>query len=555
MGGFELLSSGRSSQISSIHGKMTPQGGYQYQLLPTKSGNLLIDSITVTVAGYTYTIQPIAITVSQGTGNPQPANPQSNPLSQLFQNFPSMPGFPSMPNLPSAPAAQAGDLDPIDPNYVPVGLAGHDFYVEAKVDNTTPYQGEQILYLFRFFQATEIMDSPEYQSPTFTGFWSENQSGQAQYSVVTAGTTYRVSELQTPLFPTVVGEVTIDPARLQIRGGLFSSANLLSTDPIVLNVKPLPDKAPAGFQGAVGRFTIQAEADMAETAVNETVTLNVMVSGQGNIENLADPNWTEGPEWRAFGSQANIQTGYSNGIISGSRTYDRLLVPTTPGNLTLPPIEYIYFDPDTAEYVTVTTDALTVNVAPDGSGLNAPTLPVSNNGSTFIAPGDVPAELRPNKAASPAWNSGSSLLPEKAGYWLLWFVPLFVIGGHFAWQHSQKQRRDNVTLRRSQKAAKKAQQALRQVRKQAADPNSAAGKILNEYIAENFNQSVTGMTQTDLSLLLRAHGAGESLAERVEACLTRCDMGQYAPTDFDNPSGDILKETEQLISDLDRELS
>ena len=55
-------------------------------------------------------------------------------------------------------------------------------------------------------------------------FWSEQLEGQKEYTTEAAGRRYRVTELQTLLFPTSVGEATIDPAQLTIPGGFLTVA-------------------------------------------------------------------------------------------------------------------------------------------------------------------------------------------------------------------------------------------------------------------------------------------------------------------------------------------
>ena len=54
----------------------------------------------------------------------------------------------------------------------------------------------------------------------------------------------------------MVGPITVEPARLIIPGGFFSSGTELQTQPVVVDIKPLPANAPASFNGAVGQFTL-----------------------------------------------------------------------------------------------------------------------------------------------------------------------------------------------------------------------------------------------------------------------------------------------------------
>ncbi|UCC53519.1 MAG: BatD family protein, partial [Anaerolineaceae bacterium] len=387
--GFEILGSSSGTQISIVNGDMNMQATYSYSLHPTQAGQLMINPVSVQIDGQLYSTQPIMIEVSQGTGQVQPAPNQGIPSMPGFPtrpNFPNIPGFPNlnnlfptMPGMPSNQVNPGNTAPPMDPADAPTELVGQPFFIEALVDNPNPYQGEQVLYTFRFYQAENLFDQPEYQSPSFTGFWSEERSeDQVDYTTEAAGRAYRVTELQTVLFPTGVGEVTIEPATLTIPGDFFSRGMALQTQPITMNIRPLPDNAPANFQGAVGQFDIQAQADTAKTKVNETVTLHVTLRGVGNMNNLADPLWSEGPEWRAFDSKATVNTHFTDGVFGGVRSYERLLVPTQAGDLLLPAIVFSYFNPETESYETTSSEPILISVLGDVAAGVAPATP---NGS------------------------------------------------------------------------------------------------------------------------------------------------------------------------------
>lgn len=557
--GFELLGSSRATQITVVNGDMSMQAVYSYSLHPTQAGQLVIEPVTVTIDGQIYSTQPIVVEVTQGTGQVQPM--PNNPGLPGMPAFPNMPGFPNLnnlfPTMPSNPGTLPNQGPPMNPADAPTDLSGQDFFVEAEVDNANPYQGEQVNYTFRFYQAETLFDQPEYESPAFTGFWSEQQGdSQTDYTLDAAGRAYRVTELQTILFPTVVGEVTIEPAALTIPGDFFTRGMKLQTQPVTLNVRPLPDNAPANFQGAVGQFDIRAQADTTATEVNETVTLQVTLSGQGNLSGVADPQWKEGPEWRAFDSEAAVESEFVDGVLRGMRRYERLLVPTQPGDLLLPAIEYTFFNPESESYETVSTEPIIVNVTGSVAGGVMPRTPDSGAAATVNAAESIPGlpEFRPNKPAAELGHNSGAPLVENSAYWLLWTLPLLFLAGSFGVARYRQRRQETTGLRRSQNAAKRAQSALHEARREPQTQNAAAGRVLNQYLAEKLNINASGMTHATLSATLAAHGIEAPLTERVEACLMTSDMGRYAPTELHFAGGDLLAETEQVITALDQQL-
>ena len=550
--GFQLAGSNSSTQISLVNGDMSIREVYQFQLRPTRTGDLAIEPITAMVNGQTYSTGPITVSITQGTGQMQPGPGSSQPAFPSLPNFPNL-NIPSLPGIGSSPFDPSGGAVPVDPAAPPQELVGREFFVEAVVDNPTPYQGEQVIYTFRFFEATDsfgMLEQPEYQSSSFSGFWHELRPERGEYRVQAGGRTYNVTQMQTVLFPTVVGEITIEPAILNIPGGFFSRAQTLQTEPITLDVRPLPGNAPAGFRGAVGRFSIQAHADKSATQVNDTVTMQVTLSGQGNIETLPDPVWLEDGDWRAFDSQASIDTDFENGIMGGTKTYSRVLVPTNAGNLTLPAAQFIFFDPKTESYQSISTEPIAITVSP-GTDAAGPTFPAANSATANALP--RPLEIRPLKSATTASSLAGSALTGQPGYWLLWMVPLLVVSGHLAWQRHKTRARNNLAARRSQQAAKVARRALQQAVKNPEQAQYAAGQILTDYISKKLNRSIGGLTHTELANVLLAKGIAPALVERVQSCLMLSDMGRYAPESVGVSAGDTLAETRNLINELDKE--
>ncbi len=125
--GFTIVGSGTSSQISIVNGAMSTQLIYSYRLQPYATGDLVIDPISVTLNGQTYSTEPITVQVTQGTGTP-PTAPPSNPTAPTSTEF-----------------------------------RGQRYFIEAEVDNPAPFLGEQVNYIFRLTHSAD----PSMRRPPF----------------------------------------------------------------------------------------------------------------------------------------------------------------------------------------------------------------------------------------------------------------------------------------------------------------------------------------------------------------------------------------------------
>lgn len=505
--GFNVVGSSQSTQISIINGDMAVQGVYQFRLQPTQTGVLTIDPISVTVNGQSFSTQPIQVQVTQGSA-------------------------------PSAPSQG----QPAEPAPAPSTLNGQSLFVEAAVDKINPYQGEQVTYTFRFYQAVNVPGQVSYQPPSFSGLWNDVEPMQQSYNVEVDGRAYLVTEVSHILFPTVAGEVMIEPTKLIIPGGLWQADTTLQTQPVMLDVQPLPVGAPLSFKGAVGKFALSTAVDKQETKVGEPITLNVEISGQGNLSAMGDPAPANDGNWRAFTNDSGTYTEVINGRLRGTKSYEWLMSPATGGQLTLPPVEYSYFDPDTVTYETLTSEPVVVNV--EGTAVTyAPTqpgaAPVVNN------------ELRPMKAVNSVKDAGT-MLTRQPLFWLLWLLPLGLVMGQVAQEKRQAHLAATADERRSSQASQKAEKALKQAGKHD-DPFAEVQRILITYLEEKLNSSVRGLTSDGRTGLLKARGVSDRTIANVEICLAQAEAGRFAPASRSNVD-DLLQRTLAVVEKLEKYL-
>ncbi|MCP4358286.1 MAG: protein BatD [Chloroflexi bacterium] len=510
LNGLNVVGSSQSTQISIVNGNMNSQAVYQFHLQPTQTGILTIDPVALNVNGQTFTSQPIQVQVTQGQG-------------------------------PSQSVQSLGQPD--DPTPAPTTLNGQDLFVEAVVDNESPYQGEQVTYTFRFYQAVNLRGQPSYQPPDFSGLWNDVEPQQRQSSVTAASRSYHVTEIDSILFPTVAGEVIIDPTKLVIPGGLWSQDTTLQTQPIILDVRPLPAGAPLTFKGAVGKFALNTAVDKQETKVGEPITLNVEISGQGNIGTMGDPIWPDDVNWRGFDNDSGTYTELINGRLRGAKSYERLLIPKNGGQIALPGLEYAYFDPESETYETLTTEPVAVNVS--GTAVSY----------TPEQPGTPPQEngLRHIKAVSSVADAGRPLV-DQPWYWLLWLIPVGLVAGQIGYEKRQSYLTTTAGQRRNSQAAKKATNALKQTAS-SNDPYAETARILTVYLEEKLGTAVRGMTRQGRTDLLKERGVSNRTIANVEICLAQAEMGRYAPTGTEaKEAAELLEQAEHVIGKLEQYL-
>ena len=504
-----IVGRSRGSQTMRVNNQTTAELVYEYQLSPTVDGPLTIGAIKVTIDGTTYETDPITVEVHPGGS------------TRATQQSPTLP-----------------------PAEVSTELTGQPYFVEAEVDNRSPYVGEQVHYIFRFYYSVPS-GSPYYEKPDLTGFWVLEDSKPSLSSRMVSGRRYAIEEINKVLFPTIAGPRTIGPAVITIPGGRTEPARRLSTTPVEIDVRPLPPGAPTDFSGAVGRFSISARTNGASGAVNEPLTLTVNLTGEGNFDLLPDPGWPDTPGWRTFDAAPKTISRIDDGVLIGRRTYERTLVPREAGDFTIPPVRFTYFDPSKDSYETISTDPIPVTVA---KGTAAPLPPDADGDSVERLATDI-RHIRP---APGSLAVASDPLHERGLYWAMAALPAVVLAAAVGW------RRMKVAASRtspSDRAHRRARRMLRTARKAGSDPYVAAGDALAAYIGDKLGQPLSGLTHDALARLLLSRGADPDLVDRVDACLNASEGGRFAPGNEGPESGDeLVKETSAVLSELEKQL-
>ena len=484
-----------------------------YRLQPTKLGTHAIGPVSVDIGGQTYETEPIEVEVTRaGTGRVSPR--------------PAPPPF----VLPGLSPAEEQDA----------------FLVSALVDNPSPYVGQQITYTFRYLSILGFFARPQgYEPPAFTGFWHRQDPFWRDIRDIVGTRRYRGMEVNTLIFPAVEGNVTIEPATITVPPSVFRSGRTLETNPVELEVRSLPEGGPGDFRGAVGDYRVAARVAGGAVA-NEPLTLTLYVTGRGNLETLPEPDLPELAGWRSFDGESSVNTQITDGVLTGIRTIERVYVPTSPGEFTIPPIPFSFFDPFAEEYRTVTTEPIPLTVAPSSGQESAPLLSdrdeVERLGTDIRHIKPVPGELRPS--ASPVAGG--------IAYRLGWAAPLAAIAVAAGLKLYGRRQRDPVEARR-RAAYRNAMRAIDSPGA-GASPAGAAGTALSAYLGDVLGRGIAGMTQAELAEALAEHGAGEALAGRVLDALSLSEDAKFAPGL--DPAGDgLLEEVRHLLADLEREIN
>jgi hypothetical protein len=524
--GFDTFYTGRASHITFVNGRSSSTVEFSYVLVPRTAGNFTLNPIDVTVQGRVFRTEPITIDVSQGQAPPQ-MGAQNNPMLQPLNAPP-----PSAPR--SAPVSNAGPQAPIQPPTPTTEGADDNIFVQAWVDKNSVYPNQQVLLTYSLYTRYDTRYEGFEQEPEISGFWIEEfpMEREVERETVTVnGKRYVKADIRKiALFPTSAADYTVKPGviRASIRqqpqqtsifddffddsffsGGSFFARRenrLLTPQPIQIKVKPLPEQGkPASFSGAVGDFKMTATLDKTSVQQNEPVTMTLVLEGQGNLETMNRPNLPEFPDFKVYDGDASTQLYKSGVVIGGKKTFEVVFIPKKAGSMTIPPVEFSFFNPQAQRYVPLKTPEFKLDVKPSDKPFEIP----RELSKQDVFKKDVKAEGQDIRYIHERLPDERTETIVSGLYYLMlgldilmaaWLILTFL-------QHRTERiyEKDNALRRRRQAKSQALSKAgkLRPLMNDAKDETGRvffqeADKVLTQYLADKFNLSALGGTRMEV---------------------------------------------------------
>lgn len=346
---------GQSSSFSSVNGRTTQSFSYTYTitLRATKEGSFSYGPVTVGGVRSNKVSYHIGAQGAQGSQAPSGAVPGNS---------------------------RAG-ADSDKPKFI--GKGDGNLFLRASVSKSSAYEQEALVYtvkLYTTYDAIKFIGASA--APKFDGFVVEESkaiSSQLNYETYN-GKTYATAVIaRYIIFPQMTGSLKVSGNTYTVAvdqreyyhdpffGSMSYSTPLqlnVTPNDLSVNVKALPVPKPADFSGGVGKFSITSSLKSSEFKTNQAAAIVYTVSGSGNLKyvQLPDLQSIYPPQIEIYTptTKQNISAGSSN--VSGNVTFDYTFMPLEEGNVTIPEVKLVYFNPETQKYETSVARGYTVNV-------------------------------------------------------------------------------------------------------------------------------------------------------------------------------------------------
>ncbi len=526
---FQIVS-GPSQSISQswVNGNASFSQSYNYIIKPLKKGEFLIPSASIKLNNKILTSKAVKVIVLDPVEIPK---------------------------------------DPNDPNYI----AQQNVHLVAEISKSSPYVGEGIYVEYRLYvsQNISVRDFSYTDSPQYNGFWNQDIKirGLTTQNGTYNGEQYRYVVLQKALLiPTKSGKLTIDPIEMDIVIGVPTGRGDFFGNPIVKNVtksfasakkfirsKDLPiEGKPESFNGAVGDFNFIVSSSKNILKSNETATVSVKVTGNGNLKLFELPEIKTPSELEVFTPEQKEKINVTSRGIRGSVTKNYTVVPQFKGKYKVPSTEFSYFDLKEKKYVRLTSEDIFVDVL-EGKELVTDSDLASNSKKDIVATG---ANFRYIQTSSTFSLANESGFYTSKFYYLILILPLLFIPIGIVIAKRNDARNNDVLGNKLRKADRLAKKYLSEAKKQLGTKEAfylVLEKALHNYLKAKLRIETSDISKEKITELLKRKSVNESTIRSFIEVFNSCDMARYSPVSVVEMKDDYEK-SKLVITQIDKQL-
>ena len=538
----------QSTNMQFINGAVSSSIAYSYTLQPRAEGKFTIGPAILDYGGKQIRTNPVVIQVTKGA--PRQATRQGQQQQSEDEDI----------------GKQIGD----------------NLFLKVKVDKSRVYQGEQIVATYKIYTRVNVSSYNMSKVPALTGFWSEDLDVPKQIQLTTEVVNdkqYRVGILKkVALFAQRTGTLEIDPmevdcsVQVQARrrsndffnqffndpffGGMTNVNHKVRNEPLKITVLPLPAaNVPAGFNGAVGKLSMEAWLDKRQTRANEPVTLKVKISGRGNLKLLESPAVTVPPDIERYDPKITDNISRQGDVIAGSRTFDYLLIPRHAGEMKIPSIQFAYFDDEKKAYVSMPSPEFVLAVDKGSDIASTSVAGISKEDVKLLG-----EDIRFIKSGSVSLRRRGESFVGSAVFFTLSLTPVVAFVGFVIFARKREKMLGDVVALRNRKARKIAQKRLTAAKRFLAEKKeeefyNEISRALWGYVGDKLGIPPSELSLDSIRASLSTRGVEADAVAKLSAVFEQCEFARFAPSSDSMKMDTVFNDALELISAIEDQLA
>ena len=420
------------------------------------------------------------------------------------------------------------------------------------------YTGESALARLELYLRDDVQNFGNFQltgSPT-DGFSAgktvelQNQRRRAQVG----NRAYTVIPLTLPLTAVKTGALTLGPFTANVvvvlPGGFFGEQRQVSlaTESVNVTALPLPEaNKPANFSGAVGTFSISANAGPTTVTVGDPVTVRVKISGHGSLDSLTLPSQDAWQNFKTYPPTTKLETSDQFGF-QGTKTFEQIISPLNNDVHELPPVHFDFFNPEDGQYHSLKSVALPLTVRAAG----ATPLPAMAANKSEEKPVQ---DILPIKQTLGALQTKAAPLLTHPAFLAAQTLPVLAFLAAFVWRKRTDSLANNPRRRRQRAVAQLVASGTADLKKFAAANQSeeffaTLFRLLQEQLGERLDCPASAITESVLDEPALRRAAPAATREGLHGLFQLCNQARYAPVRGSAELNSVAAQFEKVSREL-----
>jgi hypothetical protein len=325
------------------------------------------------------------------------------------------------------------------------------------------------------------------------------------------------------------------------RGVIEEHSFTLASKPITITVKPLPvANKPASFNGAVGKFAMQATCKSKSVAAGEQILLQIIINGAGNLTVINPPSINLPDGLEGFDPVTKEKIDKSIYPLSGSKTFNYAFVAKDTGIYQIPSVVFSYFNPAENTYKTIRSDSFSIHATPA----------VRKKVSRFFK-----SLSGSNAIAESKWIDAVSV-SILIGILTIILVSILAVY-HWIRSRSPKNKIPAAVVQTPVKnqevlIIKDPLEGARRQLKQADSQEfyNEINRSVWKTLAEKIDVPSTELNKFNIITRLQNKGADSGLVYRLQSLLNECEIALYTPMHTTTDMEQTLQKADLIIKDI-----
>ena len=412
-------------------------------------------------------------------------------------------------------------------------ITNEDLFITATASKTKVHEQEAILLTYKVYTLVNLRQllgkmpdlkgfhTQEVELPQQKTFSLEHYKGRNYNTTVWSQYVLfpqQTGKLEIPsiTFEGVVAQQTVSDNPFDAffnGGGYVEVKKKIYTPRVTIDVQPLPTK-PAGFSGAVGEFNLTSSINTTDAKTNDAITLKLALSGTGNMKLISAPDIKFPQDFEVYDPKATDNLKLTGAGLSGTKTFEYLVIPRHAGEFKIPAVEFIYFDLKSNSYKTLKSEEYTIKVAKGEGNSDQVIADFTNKESVKMLAKDIRFIKLGNTSIKPK----GTFFFGTAAYWLWYLVPFILFVAFVIIYRKQARENANVAKMKTKKANKVAARRMKLAGKLLADgkKNEFYDEVLKAlwgYISDKLNIPVSQLSKDSIETRLSDRGVSEELVK------------------------------------------